>query len=210
MGRYTGPSCRLCRREGTRLFLKGDKCYSQLCTLNKKAAAPGKVTKFNKKPTEYALQLREKQKVKRYYGVYERQFRRYFEMASKHKGVTGEMLLQYLERRLDSILHKAGFAPSKKHARQLVRHGHVLVNGKKLDVPSYVVNVGEEIALHDKVKNLDGVVKAIESAQNKVVPAWLEVDYTNLKLKMLSIPTREEINPEIEVKEQLIVELYSK
>ena len=210
MGRYTGPACRLCRREGTRLFLKGDKCYSQACTLNKKSAAPGKVSKFNKKPTEYAIQLREKQKVKRYYGVYERQFRRYFEMATKHKGVTGEMLLQYLERRLDSLLHKAGFAPSKKAARQIVGHGHVLVNGRKIDVPSYVVHVGEEITLTDSVKSLDLVVKAIESAQNRVIPSWLEVDHNALKMKILTIPTRAEINPEIEIKEQLIVELYSK
>jgi small subunit ribosomal protein S4 len=210
MGRYTGPSCRLCRREGTRLFLKGDKCYSQACTLNKKSAAPGKVSKFNKKPTEYATQLREKQKVKRYYGVYERQFRKFFEMATKHKGVTGETLLQYLERRLDCIVHKAGFAPSKKMARQLVNHGHVKVNGKKVDVASNVINIGDEIVLSEKIKNLDIIVRSIESAQNKVIPAWLEVDFANLKFKLLSIPARAEINAEIEIKEQLIVELYSK
>ncbi len=210
MGRYTGPACRLCRREGVRLFLKGDKCYSQSCTLVDRTSPPGKVSKFNKKPTEYAVQLREKQKVKRYYGIYERQFRRYFEMATKHKGVTGEMLLQYLERRLDCLIHKAGFAPSKKAARQIINHGHVFVDGKKIDIPSYVVNVGQEIILSDKVKNLDVVVKSIESAQNKVIPTWLEVDFTNLKMKMLTIPTRAEINPEIEINEQLIVELYSK
>jgi len=210
MGRYIGSSCRLCRREGMRLFLKGDKCYSQSCTLNKKASPPGKVSKFTRKPTEYALQLREKQKVKRYYGIFERQFRRYFEMATKHKGVTGEMLLQYLERRLDSIIHRAGFAPSKKSARQLVLHGHVLVNGRKLDIPSYVVKINDEIVLSDTAKNMDLVLKAVESAQNKVVPSWLEVDYTNLRVKMLSIPSRADINPEIEIKEHLIVELYSK
>jgi small subunit ribosomal protein S4 len=210
MGRYTGPSCRLCRREATRLFLKGDKCYSQQCTLNKKAEAPGKVSKFKKKPTEYALQLREKQKVKRYYGVYERQFRRYFEMAAQHEGVTGEMLLQYLERRLDSLLHKAGFAPSKKAARQIVNHGHVRVNGKKIDVASYIVNIGEEITLSDKVKTNESIVKSVEGAQNKVVPTWLEVNYTDLKIKMLAIPGRDQISPEINIKEQLIVELYSK
>ncbi len=210
MGRYTGPSCRLCRREAGRLFLKGDKCYSQACTMNKKSSPPGKTKKFSRKPTEYALQLREKQKVKRYYGLYETQFKRYFEMATKHKGVTGEMLLQYLERRLDSLVHKAGFAPSKKTARQLVTHGHIRINGKKLDIPSYVVNVGEEIVISDKVKNLDLVVKSIESAQNKAIPAWLEVDYNALKFKMLSIPNRTEMNPEIEINEQLIVELYSK
>lgn len=210
MGRYTGPSCRQCRREATRLFLKGDKCYSQQCVLNKKTEAPGKVSKFKKKPTEYALQLREKQKVKRYYGLYERQFRRYFEMAAQHQGVTGEMLLQYLERRLDSLLHKAGFASSKKAARQLVNHGHVKVNGKKIDVPSYIVNVGEEIVLSDKAKSMDAVIKSVEGAQNKVVPNWLEVNFADLKIKMLSIPGRDQISPEINIKEQLIVELYSK
>ncbi len=210
MGKYNGPSCRLCRREKIRLFLKGDKCYSQACTLNKKTDAPGKVTKFNRKPTEYALQLREKQKVKRYYGVYERQFRRYFTMATKHKGVTGEMLLQYLERRLDNIVQKVGFAPSRKAARQLVNHGHVRVNGKKIDVPSYVVGIGQEVTLSDKVKTLDTVVKSVEAAQNKVVPNWLEADYPNFKVKVLAIPSRDQICPEMEIKEQLIVELYSK
>ncbi len=210
MGRYIGPSCRLCRREGLRLFLKGDKCYSQNCTLNKKSSAPGKVSKFKKKPTEYATQLREKQKVKRYYGLFERQFRRYFEMATEQKGVTGEMLLQLLERRLDSLIHKAGFAPSKKSARQLIIHGHVMVNGVKLDIPSYIVNPGELVALDEKSKNMDLVVKALESSQNKVLPPWLEIDGKNLTLKVVSIPTRLEINPEIDIKEQLIVELYSK
>jgi small subunit ribosomal protein S4 len=210
MGRYIGPSCRLCRREGLRLFLKGDKCYSQACTLNKKSSPPGKVSKFKKKPTEYATQLREKQKVKRYYGLFERQFRRYFEMATEHKGVTGEILLQLLERRLDSLVHKAGFAPSKKSARQLVLHGHVRINGKKLDVPSYIVSPGEEIVIDEKSKNLDLIVRSLESSQNKVIPPWLEIDSKNLKIKMTGIPARLEINPEIDIKEQLIVELFSK
>jgi small subunit ribosomal protein S4 len=210
MGRYTGASCRLCRREGTRLFLKGDKCYSQACTLNKKSAAPGKVTKFNKKPTEYAIQLREKQKVKRYYGIYERQFRKYFEMATHHKGITGEILLQYLERRLDNLLHRAGFAPSKKAARQIINHGHIKIDGKKMDIPSYTVNAGEEIVLSDKVKSMDLVVKSIESAKNRVIPAWMEVNFNDLKVKLVAIPNRAEMSPDIEIKEQLIVELYSK
>jgi small subunit ribosomal protein S4 len=210
MGRYIGPSCRLCRREGLRLFLKGDKCYSQNCTLNKKSSAPGKISKFKKKPTEYATQLREKQKVKRYYGLFERQFRRYFEMATEQKGVTGEMLLQLLERRLDNLIHKAGFAPSKKCARQLVLHGHIMVNGVKLDIPSYIVNPDEIVSMDEKAKNLDLVVKSLESSQNKVLPPWLEIDSKNLTIKMISIPSRLEINPEIDIKEQLIVELYSK
>lgn len=210
MGRYTGPSCRQCRREGTRLFLKGDKCFSQHCTLNKKSNAPGNVVKFKRKPTEYAIQLREKQKVKRYYGLYERQFRKFFEMATKHKGVTGEVMLQFLERRLDNLIHKAGFAPSTKAARQIVNHGHVTINGKKMSIPSYVVKVNDVIKLSDKVKTIDLVAKSVEASQNKVLPAWLEIDQNQLTIKMLSIPTRAEMNPDIEINEQLIVELYSK
>ncbi|MCX7820947.1 MAG: 30S ribosomal protein S4 [Brevinematales bacterium] len=210
MGRYTGPLCKLCRREGIRLFLKGDKCVSQACTLNKKSYPPGKVSKFAKKPTEYALQLREKQKVKRYYGVYERQFRKFFAMASKHKGVTGEMLLQYLERRLDNIVYRAGFVSSRRAARQLVSHGTVYVNGKRVTIPSYILKAGDEIELAPKAKTFDFVVKSLEASVNKVIPGWLEVDNSNVKVKITSIPTRAEMNLDIEVNEQLIVELYSK
>jgi len=210
MGRYTGPLCKLCRREGVRLFLKGDKCNSQGCTLNKKSYPPGKITKFAKKPTEYALQLREKQKVKRYYGVYERQFRKFFMMASKHKGVTGEMLLQYLERRLDNIVYRAGFAQSRRAARQLISHGHVNVNGKRVTIPSYVLKINDEVELSTKAKSFDFVVKSVEAAVNKVLPSWIEVDNSALKVKIVSIPNRLEMNLDIEVNEQLIVELYSK
>ncbi|MEJ5283814.1 MAG: 30S ribosomal protein S4 [Brevinematia bacterium] len=210
MGRYTGPLCKLCRREGMRLFLKGDKCVSQACTLNKKSYPPGKVSKFAKKPTEYALQLREKQKVKRYYGVYERQFRKFFAMASKHKGVTGEMLLQYLERRLDNIVYRAGFVSSRRAARQLVSHGNVYVNGKRVTIPSFIVKAGDEIELAPKAKTFDFVVKSLEASVNRVIPGWLEVDSSNVKVKITSIPTRAEMNLDIEVNEQLIVELYSK
>ncbi len=210
MGRYTGPLCKLCRREGIRLFLKGDKCVSQACTLNKKSYPPGKVSKFAKKPTEYALQLREKQKVKRYYGVYERQFRKFFAMASKHKGVTGEMLLQYLERRLDNIVYRAGFVSSRRAARQLVSHGNVYVNGKRVTIPSFIVKAGDEIELAPKAKTFDFVVKSLEASVNRVIPGWLEVDSSNVKVKITSIPTRAEMNLDIEVNEQLIVELYSK
>ncbi len=210
MGRYTGPSCRLCRREGMRLFLKGDKCVSQACVLNKKSYAPGKVSKFAKKLTEYGLQLREKQKVKRYYGVYEKQFRKFFAMASKHKGVTGEMLLQYLERRLDNVVYRAGFVQSRRAARQLVSHGHVLVNGKAVNISSYILKAGDVVELSSKAKSFDIVVKSIEASTNKVIPGWLEVDSSNVKVKITSIPTRAEMNLDIEVNEQLIVELYSK
>lgn len=210
MGRYTGPSCRLCRREGVRLFLKGDKCYSQACILNKKASPPGMVKKFAKKPTEYATQLREKQKVKRYYGLEERQFRKYFEIATHHKGVTGEVLLSILERRIDNLVHKAGFALSKKAARQIVRHGHITVNGKKVNIPSYLLKVGDEIAIVDSEKNNVYVAKAVEASQSKVIPSWMEVDRSAMKLKLVANPVRAELNTDIEINEQLIVELYSK
>jgi small subunit ribosomal protein S4 len=210
MGRYTGPNCRLCRREGTRLFLKGDKCNSQACTLNKKQAAPGKLTKFNKKPTEYAIQLREKQKVKRYYGVLEKQFRRYFEMASRHKGVTGEVLLQILERRLDNLVYKTGFAPSIKAARQLVLHGHFQVNGKKMSIPSYVVKLGEQVSVCEASKTADVIVRSVEGANSRQIPGWLDVDLKKLVFTVKELPARTELQTGIEINEQLIVELYSK
>jgi len=210
MGRYTGPSCRLCRREGIRLFLKGEKCYSQNCILNKKKKIPGKLPKTIKKLTGYAIQLREKQKVKRCYGLYETQFRKYFKIASKSKGVTGEILIQLLELRLDNLIYKVGFAPSRKTARQLITHKHVLVNNKKLSIPSYIVKVNDEITLSQKAKKMDSVLKSVESAQNKVIPEWLSVDYNDLKFKLNRIPARSEITTDIEINEQLIVELYSK
>ncbi len=210
MARYIGPSCRLCRREGMRLFLKGDRCYSKNCAMNKHANPPGKVSRFRRKPTEYAIQLREKQKVKRYYGLLEKQFRKYFEMASKHKGVTGEILLQILERRLDNLLYKAGFAPSRKSARQLVNHGHVKVNGRLVDIPSVLLRVGDEVTVVDDVKNIDLVSGSVESAQNKKIPSWIEVDFDKMTVVVKSVPEKAEMGLEIEVNEQLIVELYSK
>lgn len=210
MGRYIGPVCRLCRREGVRLFLKGEKCVSQSCILNKKQYPPGKVSKFSRKPTEYAIQLREKQKVKRYYGVMERQFKKYFQMASKHKGVTGEILLQYLERRLDNVIYRAGFANSRRFARQLVSHGFVYVNGRRVNIPSYIVKIGDKIELAQKAKTFDAVVKAIEASVNRVIPPWLNVDSSEVRVVISSIPTRAEMNLEIDINEQLIVELYSK
>lgn len=210
MGRYTGPSCRLCRREGERLFLKGDKCYGKSCAMNERAFPPGKLSKFRKKPTEYAIQLREKQKVKRYYGLMEKQFRRYFHLASKKKGITGVILLQILESRLDNVLYRAGFAPSRKSARQIIGHGHVQINGKRVDIPSYFVSSGETIEIVGKGKKMDLVLLAVESSQNKVVPEWIVVDTAALKATVQAVPERTEMNLEIEVNEQLIVELYSK
>jgi small subunit ribosomal protein S4 len=163
-----------------------------------------------KKTTEYGAQLREKQKVKRYYGVYERQFRKYFEMATRHKGVTGEMLLQYLERRLDNVIYVSGFAPSHKAARQLVRHGHVLVNGEKVDIPSLIVKVGDVISLAPGAEKIDVVVRSLEAASSKQLPSWLEIDLSKVKATVKSLPTRAEMCQGILVNEQAIVELYSK
>jgi len=212
MGRYTGPSCRLCRREGVRLYLKGDRCYSAKCALEKRKASPvpGMHGAVRKKTTEYGAQLREKQKVKRYYGVYERQFHKYFEMATRHKGVTGEMLLQYLERRLDNVIYVSGFAPSHKAARQLVRHGHVLVNGEKVDIPSLIVKVGDVISLAPGAEKIDVVVRSLEAASSKQLPSWLEIDLSKVKATVKSLPTRAEMCQGILVNEQAIVELYSK
>lgn len=210
MARYTGPSCRLCRREGVRLFLKGDRCYSKNCAMNKHANPPGKVSRFRRKPTEYAIQLREKQKVKRYYGLLEKQFRKYFDMASMHKGVTGVILLQILERRLDNILYKAGLAPSRKSARQLVNHGHVKVNGRLVDIPSLLLKIGDVVVVEEAAQKLDLVTGAVESAQNKKIPSWFDVDFDKMSISVKSIPDKAEMDLEIEVNEQLIVELYSK
>ncbi|OHD55990.1 MAG: 30S ribosomal protein S4 [Spirochaetes bacterium GWF1_51_8] len=210
MGRYTAASCRQCRREGVRLFLKGDRCYTASCALTKRKTAPGMLPKFHKKPTEYAVQLREKQKVKRYYGLLERQFRKYFDIASRLKGVTGVLLLQILERRLDNILYKVGFAPSRKAARQFVGHGHTLINGKKVDIPSYLLRVGDVISLNDKGGKMALVENAITKVENRVVPIWLEADQKKKTVKILHIPEKPEMGLEIEINEPLIVELYSK
>lgn len=212
MGRYTGPSCRLCRREGVKLFLKGDRCQSAKCAMErrKKSLIPGMHGAERKKLTEYGLQLREKQKVKRYYGVYERQFRKYFEMATRHKGVTGEMLLQYLERRLDNVVYVCGFAPSHKAARQLVRHGHVLLNGEKVDIPSVIVKVGDVISLVSGAEKMDMVVRALEGASSRTLPTWLEIDLNKVTATVKSLPTRAEMCQGVMVNEQAIVELYSK
>ncbi|URA09062.1 30S ribosomal protein S4 [Thermospira aquatica] len=212
MGRYTGPSCRLCRREGVKLYIKGERCLSPKCAIERRKAspAPGMHGKDRKKPTEYGVQLREKQKVKRYYGVYERQFKKYFEMATHHKGVTGEMLLQYLERRLDNVVYVSGFALSHKAARQLVRHGHVLVNGEKVDIPSVIVKVGDVVSLAPGSEKIDMVVRALETASSKTLPTWLEIDLSKVKATVKSLPTRAEMCQGILVNEQAIVELYSK
>src|ERR1700735_1664654 len=209
MARYTGAVCRLCRREGTKLFLKGTKCLSDRCPLEKRNFAPGQHGKDRKaKIVGYGLQLHEKQKAKRMYFTLEGQFREYYEKANRATGVTGELLIQQLERRLDNVAFRLGFAISRRQARQVVRHGHVTVNGRKVNIPSYQVNAGDEIAIRESAKKL-GIVEAAGAyaAQNHS-PSWLQIAFANATGKVISLPKREDIN--LPVNEQLIVELYSK
>ncbi len=209
MARYTGAVCRLCRREGQKLFLKGDRCYTDKCAIERRAYAPGMHGNArNKKLSEYGVQLREKQKARRYYGVLESQFAEYFEMATKRKGMTGENLLAILESRLDNVVYRLGFAMSRAEARQLVRHGHFTVNGKKVNIPSYLVSVGETIELKESSRSLDKFKGSLEANGSRVVPKWLDMDKTHNVAKVVAVPAREDIDLPIE--EHLIVELYSK
>ncbi|HEY1676992.1 MAG TPA: 30S ribosomal protein S4 [Candidatus Sulfotelmatobacter sp.] len=209
MARYTDAVCRLCRREGMKLFLKGAKCFSDKCPIEKRNFAPGQHGKDRKaKIVGYGLQLREKQKAKRIYFTQEGQFRNYFEKAASSQGVTGEKLLQQLERRLDNVVFRLGFAQSRRQARQLVRHGHVAVNGKKVNIPSFQVNTGHEISIRENSKKLLVLELAKEFSSHGTLPSWLEVDRDNYKAKILNLPKREDI--QLPVNEQLIVELYSK
>jgi small subunit ribosomal protein S4 len=209
LARYTDAVCRLCRREGTKLFLKGAKCFMEKCPVEKRNFAPGQHGKDRKaKIVGYGLQLREKQKAKRMYFAQESQFRNYFEKAARAKGVTGEILLQQLERRLDSVTFRLGFAVARRQARQLVRHGHIAVNGRKVNIPSFQVSVGDEISIREGSKKLVILEAAKDFASHQTAPGWLEIDRDNYKGRVLSLPRRDEIN--LPVNEQLIVELYSK
>jgi small subunit ribosomal protein S4 len=209
LARHTDPVCRLCRREGMKLFLKGTKCFSDKCPIEKRNFAPGQHGKDRKaKIVGYGLQLREKQKTKRIYFTQEGQFRNYFEKAARTRGVTGEMLLQQLERRLDNVVYRLGFGTSRRQARQLVRHGHIQVNGRKVNIPSFQVSVGEEIAIREGSRKLPILEQAKDFASHQNSPGWLEIDRDNYKGKVLALPKREDIN--LPVNEQLIVELYSK
>ena len=209
MARYSGPVCRLCRREGMKLFLKGQRCLSDKCAMERRAYAPGEHGKSRRaKETNYGLQLREKQKARRIYGVLERQFRNYFHKAEKGKGVTGESLLQMLEMRVDNILYRLGLAPSRSAARQIVRHGHITVNGKKVSIPSYVTRPGDVVAMREKSKDLSVVAGTLEKRKGQSVPEWLSFDSQARSGRVLQAPSREAIA--IPVTEQLIVELYSK
>ncbi len=209
MARYTGAVCRLCRREGIKLFLKGAKCFSEKCPIEKRNFAPGQHGKDRRpKVVGYGLQLREKQKAKRIYFTLEKQFRNYFEKAARQQGVTGEVLLQQLERRLDNVCYRMGFAISRRQARQLVRHGHVTVNGRKVNIPSFEVSQGDTVEVRERSRKIPGLEVARDFASHQPLAAWLEVDRENYKGRVTALPKREDI--QLPVNEQLIVELYSK
>ncbi|MEI6863323.1 MAG: 30S ribosomal protein S4 [Candidatus Omnitrophota bacterium] len=210
MGRYTGPSCRLCRREGAKLFLKGSRCVSDKCAFNRRDFAPGQhgQTQMRKKESNYGVQLREKQKVKRIYGMLEKQFRHFFRIAERAKGVTGLTLLQLLERRLDNVIFRMNFAGSRSAARQIVQHGRVYVNGKRVDIPSYTVKIGEEVSIKAKDPAKKRLTETFDSLKDRAIPKWLTMDQTNLKSKIVAMPTKDDVG--FPIQEQLIVELYSK
>lgn len=208
MARYTGAVCRLCRREGQKLFLKGDRCYSDKCGVVRRSYPPGQHGQGRSKNSEYGLQLREKQKAKRYYGILESQFRGYFDMANKKKGVTGENLLGILETRLDNVAYRLGFGMSRAEARQLVRHGHFTIDGHKVNIPSFLVRPGMVIALKDSSRSLEKFKGNIEANSFRQPPKWIDLDSTNMIARIVAEPTREDIDLPIE--EHLIVELYSK
>ena len=208
MSRYKDEQCRICRREGQKLFLKGSRCYSDKCSITRRNYAPGQNGQKKSKISEYGTQLREKQKTKAYYGVGEKQFRKYFEMASNKKGVTGENLLQILESRLDNVVYRLGFASSRAQARMLVTHGAFEVNGHKVDIPSYLVKAGDVIAVREIRKDNGAIKIAVEENGSRPVPAWLEKDQEKLSGKVVTLATREDID--LPVEEHLIVELYSK
>jgi len=211
MARHTGPVCKLCRREGEKLFLKGDRCFTAKCAFEKRSYPPGmhgRRAKFRRKTTDYGTQLREKQKARRIYGVLERQFRHYFAQAERRKGVTGAYLLQMLESRLDTIVYRSGFASSRAHARQLVTHGHFDVNGRKTDIPSFLVKPGDEIAVRANSRSKEYFKNVAQEMEHRIVPQWLSIDVNTLSGRVLALPTRAEI--EAPLKEQLITEYYSR
>lgn len=208
MARYTGPQCKLCRREGQKLYLKGDRCYTGKCGIDRRSYGPGQHGQGRKKVSEYGLQLREKQKARRFYGVLEKQFRNYYFTAARQTGVTGENLLRLLERRLDNVVYRLGLGASRSEARQLVRHGHFIVNGRKTNIPSFLVRVGDEITIRERSKESPRVKELIERAADNTAPAWLEYDVEQLKGRVVSVPSREQIDAPVQ--ETLIIELYSK
>jgi len=208
VARYTGPVCRQCRREGLKLFLKGERCYTDKCAIERRNYPPGQHGQARPKFSEYSIQLREKQKLRRIYGVLEGQFRRYFHMADRAKGVTGETLLQLLERRLDNMVYRMGFSTSRAEGRQLVRHGHFTVNGRKVDVPSYLVKPGDVVAVREKSRQVVRIQEALELATRRGIPDWLEVTAEQFAGRMKGLPSRSDLT--MPINEKLVVELYSK
>jgi len=208
LARYTESVCRLCRREGLKLFLKGERCYTDKCAIERRNYPPGEHGQGRSKFSEYAVQLREKQKVKRMYGLMERQFRRYFHLAEAGKGITGESLLLLLEQRLDNMVYRMGFATSRAEARQLVRHGHFLVDGRKVDIPSYLLRPGQVVTVRERSRTVSRILEALEQAQRRGVPDWLEVQREAFSGRVKALPTRGDLT--MPINEKLVVELYSK
>ena len=208
MARYTGSVCRLCRREGKKLFLKGERCYSEKCSVGIRAYAPGQHGQGRKKSSEYGLQLRAKQTARRFYGVQENQFHHYFEIAERKPGITGDNLLKILESRLDNVVYRVGFASSRAEARQLVGHGHYEVNGKRVDIASYLLKAGDVVSICEKSRSLDKIKAVVEANSARPTPEWIDVDKTALTAKVVALPNRDQIDAPVE--DQLIVELYSK
>lgn len=208
MAKYLGPSCRICRRENQKLFLKGDRCYTEKCSFERRGYPPGQHGQGRIKFSEYGLQLREKQKIKKMYGLLEKQFRNMFEKAENMKGVTGSNLLSMLERRLDNAAYRAGFANSRTEARQLVRHGHFWVNGKRVNIPSYLLQKGDQIEIREKSRNVTRIQGALESVKRREIPQWLELDSKAYMARVRDLPSRDDVTAPME--ERLVVELYSK
>ena len=208
MARYRGSVCRVCRREGMKLFFKGDRCYTEKCAFERRGYAPGEHGHSRKKFSDYGTQLREKQKLKRMFGLLEKQFRGYFEKADQKKGITGTYLLVFLESRLDNIVYRMGFATSRTEARQFVRHGHFKVNGRKVNVPSFLIKKGDMIELREKSKKVLPILESMETVARRGIPPWLELDKENFRGIVKALPTREDIT--MPIQEQLVVELYSK
>jgi small subunit ribosomal protein S4 len=208
VARYIGALCRICRREGEKLFLKGDRCYTEKCAIERRKYPPGHHGQGYRKLSDYGIQLREKQKVRKMYGLLERQFRKYFFEAERRKGITGEVLLQLIETRLDTMVFRMGFAPNRRKARQLVRHGHIFVNGREVNLPSFGVKAGDIIAVKEGSRDIPEIVDSLSKSEHRGIPGWVEVDGATFTGKVSHIPSREEI--QLPVQEQLIVELYSK
>jgi len=208
VSRYIGPVCRMCRRAGEKLYFKGDRCYTEKCGVERRKYPPGQHGQGRAKLSDYGVQLMEKQKVRKPYGLVERQFRKYFHEAERRKGVTGEVLLQLLECRLDNVAHRMGFAANRRQARQFITHGHFLVNGRPVNIPSYIVKAQDTIEIRESSRSIPFIQESLEKVGHRGIPAWIEMDFANFRGKVLHVPLREEI--QLPVKEQLIVELYSK